>query len=156
MAEKTSELLNEKLVFLDLEITDKQAIFDLVSSKFSYLGITKSEQEFLDALQEREALGSTFMGNGIAIPHGKSECVEESALSVIRIKEPIYYESNNDSGEVDLIFTFAIPKEKEGDEYLRLLSNLARLLMKENFLTNIRKAQNFEQILGAFQEFDEQ
>ena len=112
MAEKTSELLNEKLVFLDLEITDKQAIFDLVSSKFSYLGITKSEQEFLDALQEREELGSTFMGNGIAIPHGKSECVEESALSVIRIKEPIYYESNNDSGEVDLIFTFRIQRKR--------------------------------------------
>lgn len=151
---KTSELLNENLTFLDVDLNDKESIFKFVSLKFKDTNSISSAEEFIKALNERESLGSTFMGNSIAIPHGKSRCVYESSLSFIKLKQPIMYESNDDSGMIDLIFTFAIPKEKEGNEYLKLLSNLARLLMRQEFINSIRNANSFDEVLCIFRKYD--
>jgi mannitol/fructose-specific phosphotransferase system IIA component (Ntr-type) len=77
-------------------------------------GCIEDESEFVKALYEREKQGSTYMGNGIAIPHGKSDTVKRAAAAFCRCA-PFLYESNNDTGEVGIVFVLAVPQKTEAN-----------------------------------------
>lgn len=106
------------------------------------------ESKFIEALIEREEMGSTYMGNGIAIPHGKSDVVSKTSALLCILEEPFEYESNGDSGLVDIILMLAL---KDGDtsddeEHLRILSTVARMMTYESFLNGIRDSKDFNDV----------
>ena len=68
-----------------------------------------NEQDFLAALYDREATGSTYMDNAIAIPHGKSKAVSTASIAFCRAKQAFPYESYGETGMARLIFMLAIP-----------------------------------------------
>lgn len=129
----------------------KDDLFRHMVSLLHQSGKINSEEKFLKALYEREAMGPTYMGNFIAIPHGKSETVVSSGIAFCRCTEGGWYESCHEAGTVKLVFMFAIPQETSGENYLKLLSTLARLLMHEDFIEKLYEAKDYGEVVKAIQ-----
>jgi PTS system fructose-specific IIA component len=128
---------------------NKDELFRHMVSLLYKSGKVNSEEKFLKALYEREAMGPTYMGNYIAIPHGKSEAAVSSGIAFCRCAEGGLYESCNEAGTVKLVFMFAIPQETSGEKYLKLLSTLARLLMHEDFIQKLYEAKDYVEVVKA-------
>jgi PTS system fructose-specific IIA component len=128
---------------------NKDDLFRHMVSLLYRSGKINSEEKFLESLYEREAIGSTYMGNCIAIPHGKSEAVVSSGIAFCRCAEGGMYESCNEAGMVNLIFMFAIPRQTSGENYIKLLSTLARLLMHDEFIAKLYEAKDYLEVVEA-------
>ena len=145
-----SDVILPETVDLDYgSFKDKDELFRHMVSLLYKAGKINSEAKFLESLYEREAIGSTYMGNGIAIPHGKSDAVTSSGIAFCRCTEGGLYESDNESGIVKLIFMFAVPEESGDGNYLKLLSTLARLLMHESFIESLYQAKDYTDVVEA-------
>lgn len=117
----------------DSEFKDKEDLFEHMSEMFYKSGCIEDIDEFKKALYEREDTGSTYMGDYLAVPHGKSSTVKNAAVAICRSK-PFMYNSNNFSGEVKLSVMLAIPEESSSNEYIKMLSTVTRLLMDQVFV----------------------
>ncbi len=115
------------------EFVDKDDLFDHMANMLYKSGCIESVEEFKKALYEREDTGSTYMGDNLAVPHGKSSTVKNAAVAICRSK-PFMYNSNNFSGEVKLSVMLAIPEESSSNEYIKMLSTITRLLMDQEFV----------------------
>lgn len=119
-----SRLLPESNVILDLDVTSKKRVFEHVGLLFeNALGIGRGQ--VFDALFARERLGSTGLGHGIAIPHGRIKGLREAAGAFVRTQAPIPFEAP-DGNPVQLIFVLLVP-EKATDLHLQILSELAQM-----------------------------
>lgn len=132
-----SRLLPVSNVILDLDVTSKKRVFEHAGLLFeNALGIGRSL--VFDALLARERLGSTGLGHGIAIPHGRIKGLKEAAGAFIRIKGPIPFESP-DGNPVSLVFVLMVP-EKATDMHLQILSELAQMFSEREMRTALTEA----------------
>jgi fructose PTS system EIIA component len=150
-----SDVITPKMV--DLTVSSfggKDEVFrHLISLLFS-AGAISSEEEFLNAIYGRESLGPTYMGEFIAIPHGKSTCVTRTAIAFCRCAESFFYTTDDGGGDVKLVFMLAIPDRMSANEYIRLLSRLARLLVYSEFVTALYEAQQYEDVIQAIEQYE--
>jgi len=154
--EKISESLTEALVDCRRNtFLDKDELFSHMAQMLLQAGRITDKDAFLNSLYEREDTGSTYMGNGIALPHGKSDAVKEPTIAFCRCQTPFEYESDGEKGEVDLIFMLAIPKDTEAKEYLRVLANLSRLLVHDEFVASLRNAADFATLKRTIQQYEQ-
>lgn len=111
-------------VFLDLEMGSKKRVFEHVGILFENShGIARSV--IFDSLFAREKLGSTGLGQGVAIPHGRIKGLKEATCAFVRLKEPIPYDAP-DGLPVSLICALLVPANAT-DLHLQILSELAQL-----------------------------
>ncbi|HEV8647451.1 MAG TPA: PTS IIA-like nitrogen regulatory protein PtsN [Burkholderiales bacterium] len=119
-----SKLLPVANVILDLDVASKKRVFEHVGLLFeNALGVGRGH--VFDALFARERLGSTGLGHGIAIPHGRIKGLRETAGAFVRTRAPIPFEAP-DGNPVQLIFVLLVP-EKATDLHLQILSELAQM-----------------------------
>jgi nitrogen PTS system EIIA component len=119
-----SRLLPVSNVILDLDVSSKKRVFEHAGLLFeNAIGVGRAQ--VFDALFARERLGSTGLGHGIAIPHGRIKGLREAVGVFIRLKTPIAFEAP-DGNPVGLIFVLLVP-EKATDLHLQILSELAQL-----------------------------
>jgi len=118
----------------------KQAIQELAARAAELTG--QSEREILEILQQREKLGSTGIGNGIAIPHGKLPKLERLFGLFARLDRPIEFEAL-DGQPVDLIFLLLAP-ESAGADHLKALARVSRLLRNQATCEKLRAANKPE------------
>jgi PTS system nitrogen regulatory IIA component len=124
-----SRLLPAANVALDLDLTSKKRVFEHVGLLFeSSLGFSRGQ--IFDALLARERLGSTGLGHGIAIPHGRIKGLKEATGAFLRLKTPIAFEAP-DGNPVSLIFVLLVP-EKATDVHLQILSELAQMFSERD------------------------
>ncbi len=138
-----SELLTPKCIFIDIEITSKKKLLELIASVVadrSHL----SEAAVYSSLLSRERLGSTALGSGFAVPHARLEHLENVLACFLRLKEPVNFEAP-DGQPVDLVFTIVIPEEAT-DEHLVILSSLAKVFSRQEVCEAIRKAASRDEI----------
>ena len=129
------QLLPASNVILDLDVTSKKRVFEHAGLLFeNTLGISRSK--VFDALLARERLGSTGLGHGIAIPHGRIPGLKDAAGAFIRTEAAIPFEAP-DGNPVNLIFVLLVP-EKATDQHLQILSELAQMFSERS----IRSALN--------------
>jgi PTS system fructose-specific IIA component len=133
-------------------IKDKKSLLDHMISMMFKAGIVVSEQEYLDAIYQREAMGPTYMGNFIAIPHGKCEAVKNPGIAFCRCSNGVFYHTDLGGGYVKLVFMLAIPAHVSGEEYMRVLAQLARLLVYPDFLDRLYKAQMYADVINAIRD----
>ena len=127
-------LLPASNVILDLDVTSKKRVFEHAGLLFeNTLGIGRGK--IFDALLARERLGSTGLGHGVAIPHGRISGLKEAAGAFIRTKTPIAFEAP-DQNPVNLIFVLLVP-EKATDQHLQILSELAQMFSERNIRTTL-------------------
>ena len=130
-------LLQPGRVLADFETTSKKRLFEQVGQLIEGgLGITASE--VFDSLFSREKLGSTALGYGIAIPHGRIKHLKETACAFIRLKTPIDFDAP-DGAPVDLIFVLLAPAAAT-DVHLQILGELAAMFSDEAFRARLRGA----------------
>lgn len=103
--------------------------------------------EILTKLLERERLGSTSIGHGVAIPHARVQALKAPVASLLHLETPIDFDNDTDQ-PVDLIFGFIVPEEF-ADEHLQLISTLATLFNEKKFREKLRKAATDQELYQA-------
>ncbi|WP_294763003.1 fructose-specific PTS transporter subunit EIIC [uncultured Lactobacillus sp.] len=102
-----------------------------------------------DSYLKREKEGSTGMTDGFAIPHAQSAAIAKSSMIVLKLKEPIDWQSL-DGKKIDTVISFLIP-ETDSNAHLQYLSNTAKLLTHEDFIASLKKANTPEEIQALFE-----
>jgi PTS system nitrogen regulatory IIA component len=138
-----ARLLPVSSVILDLDVTSKKRVFEHVGLLFeNSLGIGRGQ--VFDALFARERLGSTGLGHGIAIPHGRIKGLREAAGAFVRTAAPIPFEAP-DGNPVQLIFVLLVP-EKATDVHLQILSELAQLFSDRDMRSKLGELKDPEAV----------
>lgn len=138
-----SELLGENSVIANLRAgSKKQALQNLARRAAEDLGL--SERTVFDVLLERERLGSTGIGNGIAVPHGKLPGLPKIYGLFAQLHAPIEFEAI-DEQPVDLVFLLLAP-EGAGADHLKALARISRSLRDKDLCEKLRGASNAEAI----------
>ncbi|QNM97145.1 PTS IIA-like nitrogen regulatory protein PtsN [Chitinimonas koreensis] len=130
-------------VFLDLDLTSKKRLFEQAGLLFENShGIARSA--IFDALFAREKLGSTGIGQGVAIPHGRIKGLKEAVGVFVRLKQPIPFEAP-DGKPVHLAFALLVP-EQATDLHLQILSELAQLFSDKKLRESLASAPTAEEV----------
>lgn len=130
-----SDLIEVSAIVPSLKANSKKQVLQLLSEKAaSVTGLT--EREIFDTILQRERLGSTGVGNGIAIPHGKLAGITEITGIFARLENPVEFDSLDDR-PVDLVFMLLAP-EGAGADHLKALSRIARVLRDSDITAKIR------------------
>lgn len=134
-----AELLSPESVIANLRASSKkQALHDLAKRASEISGLP--ERSIFDVLIERERLGTTGVGNGIAIPHGKLSRAEQLFGLFARLDRPVDFDSI-DEQPVDLIFLLLAP-ESAGADHLKALARVSRLLRDRQVCDKLRGTEN--------------
>lgn len=132
-----TDLIGPEDIYVPLKAScKKQVLQDLAEFASSKTGV--SGNEIFQTLLEREKLGSTGIGNGIAIPHGRLDGLKEIAGIAAILDKPVDFESIDDE-PVDVVFMLLAPSESSAD-HLKALARIARLLREPKVLESLRKA----------------
>ncbi len=136
-----TDLLNQEGVVANLRVTSKkQALQELSKMAATITGL--HERAIFDVLLERERLGTTGIGNSIAIPHGKINTLERLYGIFARLETPVDFDSI-DEQPVDLIFLLLAP-ESAGADHLKALARVSRLLRDKASCDKLRGTDNQE------------
>jgi len=138
-----SALLSPQRIFLDTEISSKKKLLELIANIVADQ-TRLAESVIFSNLLNRERLGSTGLGNGIAVPHARVENLDKTIGCLFRLTEPVNFESP-DNQPVDLVFTIIIPQEAT-EEHLVILSSLARIFSQTDVCEAIRSATSKDEI----------
>ena len=132
-----AQLLPEANIALDLEATSKKRLFEQIGQLFeAHDQIARSV--VFDSLFARERLGSTGLGQGIAIPHGRIKGLKQALAAFVRPQQPIPFDSP-DGKPVDQVFVLLVP-EHATEEHLQLLSELAQMFSERSFRHQVAAA----------------
>jgi len=131
-------IISESLVSLNLQATSKIDALNQLAAIAAKEGKVNDEATYIQAVLKREEEFSTAVGFGIAIPHGKSEAVNEPFFMFARVDN---LDWNSMDGEpVDLIFLIGVPMSDASSIHLKILASLSRKLMKQPFRDSLREA----------------
>ena len=142
-----SDLLTAENVLLDLDVSNKRRLFELIALE-SELRYGLAPTTTVDSLLARERLGSTGLGQGIAIPHGRIRGLKHSIGYFARPKSPIIFEAP-DGQPVRDIFVLLVP-EAATDEHLQILSELAQRFSNRVFRDALAATNDVQVIHGLF------
>lgn len=137
------DLVSINAIFPAVKANSKKQLLQLLAEKAAGLtGIP--EREIFDTILQRERLGSTGAGNGLAIPHGKLRSIGRITGFFARLETPIDFEAIDDQ-PVDLVFLLLAP-EGAGADHLKALSRIARVMRDPDTVAKIRGAADVEAI----------
>lgn len=142
---RITELLKKESIELGVKVSGKEEAIDKLVGLMEAGGRLKDTAGYKEGILAREALGSTAVGDGIAIPHAKVAAVKEPGLSAIVVPEGVDYQAF-DGSLANLLFMIAAP-EGEADVHLEALSRLSTLLMDPDFKSDLIKAKSKEEFL---------
>jgi nitrogen PTS system EIIA component len=130
-----SDLLTQKSIMPALKAGSKKQLLQLLAERAAQItGLV--ERDVFDTIMQREKLGSTGVGNGIAIPHGKLKNVKNITGIFGRLETPVDFEALDDE-PVDLVFMLLAP-ESAGADHLKALSRIARILREPETVKKLR------------------
>lgn len=150
---KITDLLQKKTIITDLQARDKKGVLEELVTPIAEI-VNISRQELVRVLMERERLGSTGIGDGIGIPHGKIQGMETIVIGCGVSKHGVNFQSL-DNRPTHLFFLILTPEESTG-LHLRILAQLSKLLKNESFREKLLKASDKEKIHAIIAEEDEE
>ncbi len=146
-----SDLAGPEAIIPNLKISSKkQALQELAAFAAKKLG--RDDREIFDVLLQRERLGTTGLGHGVAIPHGKLSGLEKISGIFARLVKPVDFDSL-DEHPVDLVFVLLVP-EGAGAEHLKALARVSRLLRNTEVCEKIRGSDSADAIYALLSEFE--
>jgi fructose-specific phosphotransferase system IIA component len=145
---KVSEYLNEENVLLDVEAKDKYELIDKLIEVAAKSGKILDKEKVREAVYEREKILSTGVGKGFAVPHGKTDAVNDIVLAFAITKEPLDYQAL-DNQPVRLVMLM-VGKDSLVSSHIKLLSRISRLMNNDEFRENLLNAKTKEEVLEIF------
>ena len=149
---KIMEFLNEKAISANLGAQTKEAIIRELVELLVKAQVIKDKEKLIKILLEREALGSTGVGQGVAIPHGKSESVKQLVAAFGLSREGVNFDSLD--GEPGYIFFLLVAPEDSAGPHLKALARISRLLKDKYFRDILRNASDEKAILKIIKQED--
>ncbi|MCI5726710.1 MAG: fructose-specific PTS transporter subunit EIIC [Clostridium sp.] len=143
---KITDLLKKDGIALNVKMNDKNQAIDFLVDLHNKVGNLSNKEEYKKGIVAREEMGSTAIGEGIAIPHAKNSGVKKPGLVAMTVPNGVDYDSM-DGEPSNLFFMIAAP-EKGSDVHLEVLSRLSTLLMDEEFRTELLNAKNVNEFLN--------
>lgn len=149
------DFLSKKAIIMDIKSTKKvDVIRELVDALIEAGDIDKrSRNKLIDALMAREALGSTAIGQGIAIPHAKSDCVTKLVAAFGLSKKGVDFDSLD--GESIYIFFLLLAPQDSAGPHLKALARISRLLKDKYFRDTLRNSEDDKAVIKIITEEDE-
>ncbi len=139
-----SDILSPDLVFPDVNCHSKKDVLDTLTKAIADSDNSTSQTEVFDCLIARERLGSTGLGNGIAIPHGRLKHGKKTIAAFIQLDTSIDYDAV-DSVPVDLLFALIVPEDST-EEHLQTLAMLAEIFSDTLTLGKLRQSNSSAEI----------
>ncbi len=133
---KLSDILSADRVVAGAGLGSKKKVLEELARLLSG-GTTLASGDIFNSLVGREKLGSTGLGHGVAIPHGRVAGVPQSVGAFMRLKHPIDYDAH-DGQPVDLVFGLLVPQQAT-EEHLKHLAAIAEMFSNEQFCTKLRE-----------------
>ncbi|MEJ2115668.1 MAG: PTS sugar transporter subunit IIA [Gammaproteobacteria bacterium] len=138
------DFISEEGIVFSPSVSSKKAALEMLSDTVSYQDSNLSKGKVLDGLLAREKLGSTGLGEGIAIPHCRIQELDNIYIAMLKLEEGVEYDASDDK-PVFFLFCLVVP-EDSNDEHLELLANLAELLDNELLRKSIQKSSNAREL----------
>lgn len=145
-----SDFLSLDCVICDTDCHSKKDALDRLAKTIADSDSATSQSEVYDCLLARERLGSTGLGKGIAIPHGRLQQGKKTLAAFLRLQNAVDYDAS-DKHPVDLLFALIVPEEAT-DEHLQILAKLAEMFSQDKVVTNLRKAATPEELYSILTE----
>ena len=144
------DLYSEKLIAVNMGADSKDSAIEQLIHMLEKDNRINSLSEFRDSIYERENESTTEVGEYTAIPHGRSETVNENSVCIATLKKPVIWNFETKE-EIDIIFMLAVKKDST-DTHIEILSELASKIMEEDFILNIKNAHNKNEIYNIITE----
>ena len=139
-----SDLLSPARILAGVRVSSKKRLFELISTTFTRKSPDLNSREIFESICAREHLGSTALGNGIAVPHGRIEGTDEVQALFLQLSKPLPFDTD-DGKPVDLIFALIVPSECTGD-HKKLLSDICERFSDTELLAQLRNAEDANEI----------
>ena len=142
-------LSHPRAVCLNARFTDRDDAIRQLAQRLVELGKITDADAYLAEVFERESLGPTALGEGLAVPHGKTAAVKEAAFAVATLREPLAWEGVDGPEPVELIFLLAIPSAEAGSTHIQILTDLTTRLADDEVRQRVMAADSPEALLAA-------
>ena len=142
---KITDLLKKEGIALNQSVADQGEAIDIMVGLHDKVGNLNDKQAYKEAIEAREAKGTTAVGMGIAVPHAKSASVKQPGLVAITVPEGVDYKAPD--GPSNLLFMIAAP-EGAADTHLEVLSKLMTMLMNQDFTKSLVAAKTADEFLS--------
>ncbi|MBY4797717.1 fructose PTS transporter subunit IIA [Collinsella sp. AGMB00827] len=141
-----SSVIDQDLIALNLNVCNKTEMIESLIELLVAKGKVADRQAFYDDVMWREQEGATGIGEGVAIPHGKSPAVTQTALAIGTSRSPIVWESLDDA-PVSVVILFAVTDGDSDVVHLKLLQHVAKLLAHESFIRRLHAVKSRGEML---------
>ena len=138
-------LLEKERILIDARLSTRSMVIEAIAGMFADSEISGEAIE--EKLLEREELGSTGIGFGVAIPHARLKDLQSTRAAFVKTRDPVDFNAPDETS-VDLIFALLVP-EGSNEDYLRLLANLARFFSDADNRELLRNAGSAEEVLDV-------
>ncbi|ACZ00707.1 PTS sugar transporter subunit IIA [Streptobacillus moniliformis] len=138
------KLCDEKVFFENLEVSNKNELFEFIVENLVKLERIEKPQRILQKFHEKESELTTFLGSKFAIPHLKSTKVLENTIVFIRLKNPLIW---NEEGDMAKYICAVLVKPRYDDLYIDILMSLSRNIIDSNKANILKHSENKEEVL---------
>lgn len=139
-----NELISVDRIICNVEVSSKKRALEVISELFGRSLKQMPTHKIFESLINRERLGSTGLGNGVAIPHTRMEEIEQACGVMVKLKEGIDFGAI-DNQPVDIMFSLLVP-EHYTDEHLQILAELAEMFSDTEMCSSIRECESAEPV----------
>ena len=154
MPKKLTDYLSPQAIELDVDASLKEDVLARLVEILVRNGRLPAQNTLLESLVEREGLGSTGVGHGVAIPHARSDEIQGFAIALGRTREAVDFDAVD--GQPTRIFFLLVGPEKDGNEHLVLLARIARIMKDARTREQLLNAATADEAMALFAQRDAQ
>ncbi|GHA65836.1 PTS 2-O-a-mannosyl-D-glycerate transporter subunit IIABC [Photobacterium aphoticum] len=147
---KLTTLTHKSLIAINTTFDSREAAIHALAEKLDQQGKLHDKQAYLDAVFAREEQGPTALGEGLAVPHGKTDAVKEAGFAVATLKQDLKWKGidEDEDEDVNLVFLIAIPNAEAGSTHMHLLTELTTTLVDDDVREAVLNAQTAEELMA--------
>ncbi len=146
------DILDIRSIVVGLDVKDKDELLNIMVDLAAESGNILDIEEARERVFAREKLMSTGVGNGVALPHAKTNKIKKTVGAFAVLSEPVDYDSLDE--EPVKIVLLILGKETNVGEHLKLLSSISKLLGRESFIGDILNAETSDDVLDIFEKYE--
>ncbi len=145
------EFVKPEYVFIDKEFASREEVLEFMSQKAFEFGFAEDAESVHKAFLDREEEGMTGLEGGFAIPHAKSDVIQKPGVFILKLTSGLEWPCFDDQ-PIDTILGLLVPGDKAGTTHLRVLSQVAVMLMDDEFKAFLKESKSQEEIAARINE----
>lgn len=149
-----NKLLSPERILCHQEVSSKKRALEMMCELLANGQVNLNNSQIFTCMLERERLGSTGVGHGVAIPHSRMEGVEQALVAVATLKTGVDYDAI-DGQDVDILFALLVPQECT-EEHLKILASAAEMFSDQDFCQLLRQAEDSESLYKLLSDWQPQ